>query len=123
MSSIGERIKTARKSAKMTQEQLAEAIEANRVTIAKYEAGNYLPSVPVLLKLADALGVTQEYLSCGADSDTGVSSDPQDEVWQLREQLRRDPERRTLFDAAANVRKEDILTAVRILDALKGDDD
>lgn len=43
-----------------------------------------------------------------------------DDLWDLRESLRRDPQRRMLFDAARDVRREDIETAVRILEALKG---
>lgn len=63
MNTIGENIKKYRKLAKMTQEELAEKIGANRVTIARYENGNYLPSVPAIHALADALGVTESILS------------------------------------------------------------
>ena len=39
MSTIGDNIRTARKSLKMSQDDLAAAIGANRVTISKYENG------------------------------------------------------------------------------------
>jgi transcriptional regulator with XRE-family HTH domain len=63
MNTIGENIKAARKALRMSQDALAEAIGANRVTISKYENGGYLPSVPALERLADALHTTPEELS------------------------------------------------------------
>ena len=62
MSTIGDNIRTARKSLKMSQDDLAAAIGANRVTISKYENGIYLPSVPALERLADALSTTSAQL-------------------------------------------------------------
>ena len=49
MSTIGDNIRTARKALKMSQDELAEAIGANRVTISKYENGGYLYNQRVLL--------------------------------------------------------------------------
>lgn len=63
MPTLGENIKNARKSLHMSQDALAEAIGANRVTISKYENGGYLPSVPALERLADALHTTPAALS------------------------------------------------------------
>lgn len=61
--SIGENIKTARKALGLSQDDLAYAIGANRVTISKYETGIYLPSVPALQRLADALNTTPAILT------------------------------------------------------------
>ena len=63
MNTIGNNIRTARKALKMSQDALAEAIGANRVTISKYENGSYLPSVPALERLAAALNTTPSQLS------------------------------------------------------------
>lgn len=63
--SIGENIKTARKALGLSQDDLAETIGANRVTISKYETGIYLPSVPALQRLADALNTTPAILTGG----------------------------------------------------------
>lgn len=62
MNAIGDNIKAARKALRMSQDALAEAIGANRVTISKYENGIYLPSVPALERLAVALHTTPEEL-------------------------------------------------------------
>ena len=61
--SIGENIRQARHAQNMSQDDLADAIGANRVTISKYETGGYLPSVPALKRIADALGTTPSALS------------------------------------------------------------
>ena len=118
----GGRIKALRENLGMTQDDLAEACQTSRSTIARYEANLIEPKGKKAVALATALRVSTDVILCVDQTGFIDQSLEQDEVWQLREQLRRDPERRTLFDAAKNVRKEDILTAVRILDALKGDD-
>lgn len=63
---IGKNIRERRKELKLSQDDLAFAIGANRVTISKYENGVYLPSVPALERLADALKTTPAALS-GSD--------------------------------------------------------
>ena len=59
---IGERIKKARKTAKMTQEQLAEEIGRTKSTIANYEKGERTPDDATIVAIADALGVPPETL-------------------------------------------------------------
>lgn len=44
-----------RKSAEMTQQQLADQVGVTRQTIIAIEKGNYVPSVLLALKLADKL--------------------------------------------------------------------
>ena len=67
---IGDNIRNARKALKMSQDELADAIGANRVTISQYERGSYLPSVPALERLAEALGMTPGQLTGGAEPQT-----------------------------------------------------
>jgi transcriptional regulator with XRE-family HTH domain len=85
-----------------------------------------------LFRIADALGVTPYDLM---DFDTVVDGKyiapaweawkkqkPQtddDNLWTLREELRRDPGRRVLFDLAKNGSAQDIRQAVALIDALK----
>ena len=61
--SLADNIRAARKALKMSQDELADAIGANRVTISRYETGSYLPSVPALAKLAEALKTTPAQLT------------------------------------------------------------
>ena len=61
--SLANNIRAARKALKMSQDELADAIGANRVTISRYETGSYLPSVTALARLAEALHTTQSQLT------------------------------------------------------------
>ena len=76
---IHDNIKQARLNLKMSQDDLADAIGASRVTISKYENGHFLPSVTALQKIAVALNTTPAAL-------TGESETPppfSDEVAEL----------------------------------------
>ena len=59
---LSNNIRAARKALKMSQDELADAIGANRVTISRYETGSYLPSVSALEKLAQVLNTTPNAL-------------------------------------------------------------
>ena len=112
---IGENIRAARKALKMSQDELAEATGANRVTISMYESGKYLPSVPALERLAKALHTTPAKLT--------ESAEDKDERWEISERIRRDPDLRILFDQTANAKPEHIRAAVAMLKALEGKTD
>lgn len=100
--------------------QLGTMVGASEASISQYETGKHQPDNDMMLKIADALGVSLDYLM--------GRSEPQedDDVWALREHLRRDPEIRVLFSAARNASPEHLRAAVAMLKALKdnehGDD-
>jgi len=56
------RIRFLRSQAKLTQEELAEKIGANRVTISHYESGAYNPSHSVIIKMAELFQVPADYI-------------------------------------------------------------
>lgn len=62
MISIGERITQLRKTKDWSQDELAKMIDSSRVMIGKYERGDNLPSIEVIVKLAKAFGVSVDYL-------------------------------------------------------------
>ena len=59
---LGKRIKEARKLAKMTQEKLAERVNISTVFLGEIERGNKMPSIPVFISIAEALGVSCDFL-------------------------------------------------------------
>ena len=61
---LGKRIKRYRQKAHLTQEQLADKIDVATFTIAHAESGTSKPSLPLLLKVANALNVTLDQLVC-----------------------------------------------------------
>ncbi len=59
---IGERIKSAREKGKLTQEQLAERIEVSPQYVSDLERGVVGISVPTLIRLCVALGVSSDQI-------------------------------------------------------------
>ena len=62
MISIGERITQLRKQKNWSQDELAKLIDASRVMIGKYERSENLPSIEVMIKLANAFEVSVDFL-------------------------------------------------------------
>lgn len=59
---LGQRVRALRRSAGMSQEQLGEAAALFRTYVARIESGAADPTLSVLLRLAEALGVNVETL-------------------------------------------------------------
>jgi putative transcriptional regulator len=55
-------IKVERAKKDMTQQDLAEKVQVSRQTINSIEAGKYVPSTVLALKIASVFGVTMEEL-------------------------------------------------------------
>lgn len=55
---IGERIRVARESVRMTHDQLAAATGIDSANIRSYESGRAMPSIHTLLRIALALGAS-----------------------------------------------------------------
>ena len=114
MNGIGDRIREIRLSKGLTQGQLADRASLKRSAIGNYENGVREPKMSVLRKIADALQVDVyeiiEFNTIEVDDD-----DP----WTLREEMRRDPERRRLFKLAAHATLDDVKAADALLNALK----
>lgn len=68
---LGKRIKEARKLAKLTQENLAEKVNISTVYLGEIERGNKMPSIPVFIAIAEALGVSCDFLLRDS-ADTGA---------------------------------------------------
>ena len=60
----GERLEEMRKDKGMTQEDLAKLLDVSSVTISSYERGEIVPKLANLLKLAEVLNISIDYL-CG----------------------------------------------------------
>jgi len=61
----GTRIRSVRRSAGLTQQGLAQAVQVSRQTIIAMETGDYAPSVYLAIKIAKALDTTVEELWSG----------------------------------------------------------
>ena len=65
---LGERILDLRTKKKMSQSELADLAQTTRTTISKWENGDSEPSASQLKKIADAFGVSIDYLCGNMDS-------------------------------------------------------
>jgi len=66
--SIGERIKAKRLDLKLTQQDLSRELHATPQHISAIEQNKRLPSLAMLEKLAEQLGVTIDYIVTGRES-------------------------------------------------------
>ena len=71
MQQIGQRMKELREANKMSQAEIAKLCGSNQATIAKMESGKTLPSVKVLLCMADYFDVSMDYLCCRTEQKQG----------------------------------------------------
>ena len=117
----GERIRDLRKERKLNQDQLAELASLNRVTIAKYESGKVEPGAQALVRIADALEVSVDELLGRSEMDP--KQQLEEDVMEIRQQLRRDPDTRLLFGAAKKATPEHIRAATAMLMALEQEAD
>lgn len=86
---IGGRIRLARKHARLSQADLAKRIGVSQPAIATWESGVHDPRRLALAKLADALGASLEWLAAGARSPS--ESDTQAAAAYLRRSVQHVP--------------------------------
>ena len=55
---LRERLRTARKDTELTQIQVADLLQVDKSTVAKYETGGRLPDIETLVNIADLYGVS-----------------------------------------------------------------
>ncbi|MFX6709084.1 S24 family peptidase [Acinetobacter baumannii] len=70
METLGTRLKNLRKSKKLTQQQVADAIGVSKTSVIYWEKDENLPKHDSLMALGQILGVTSGYLLHGKDSDS-----------------------------------------------------
>ncbi|PNH14187.1 helix-turn-helix domain-containing protein [Acinetobacter baumannii] len=70
METLGTRLKNQRKSKKLTQQQVADAIGVSKTSVIYWEKDENLPKHDSLMALAQILGVTSDYLLHGKGGDS-----------------------------------------------------
>ena len=125
MDNIGKRIKERRIQMGISAEELAPMVGLSAATIYRYDKGDIKKvNTTKLQPFAKALETTEAYLMGWEDAaESEAEADQESELWELREELRRNPDIRMLFSASKGAKKEHIQAAVAILNTLKGYDD
>jgi len=75
-SNFGPSLRRVREAKGWTQKQLGEAAELHPNTIAKLERGDQEPNWPLVLKMAEVLGVTCEVFNAGQVESPPVPEPP-----------------------------------------------
>jgi len=120
--SKGKIIKRLREQENLTQGELATKVKTSKQNIYKYE-NNIVTNIPSdkIESLAKALRTTPSYLMGWEDE---IKEEPSgyytnDETREMVQFLAQNPEYRVLFDAAKDLRPEDVEMVTAMLDRLK----
>lgn len=100
---FGARVKQLRKNRGWSQKQLAGQLDIRFQLLNKYEGGQHIPPAETLIKLADVLGTTVDYLLTG---------NPQQEHPNVDDTLFR------RFQVLERFSEEDKQTVIKVIDAL-----
>lgn len=111
------KLKEIRMAKGISQLQAAKDLNLAPNVYGRYENGQREPSYIVLLAIADYFGVTVDDLLGRTSPDEKEKQ--QDEAWEIRERLRRDPAYRMLFSAAEKATPDHLRAAAAMLKALE----
>ena len=128
--SIADNIKALREYSNMTQDEFATQVAGvSFQAVSTWERGDREPRMGVIQKLSDYFGIPKSLIIDGKPSDllqflhTKETNDyapaTNGDLSSLREQLRRQPGMRILFDAGKNSTEEDLIEAARMLERFK----
>jgi len=104
MDNLGKRIQEERKKLDLTQAQLSDKIKVSHTQMARYEIKGVQPPADVLQKLADAFGVTIDYLVNGNIQEKAKTSLQDSELLQQ-------------FKEVEKMNDDDRLTVKKLIDA------
>ena len=83
-------IKTTSTKKRLTQQEIADLVHVNRVTYTNWEKGKREPNFENLIKLADTLNTTTDFLLGKSDINFGSSSEVYKEYKELLSQNKRE---------------------------------
>lgn len=111
------RVKELRESIGISQKELAIEMNVAQPTVSEWEKQKKDPSGERLAKLAKFFGVSERVVKAIEPRPQELKEDA--DLWKLREEVRRDPDRQMLFDLARSASIEDVRRTIAVLDALK----
>lgn len=129
MATFGCILRDLRKSKGLTQRELAAILGISFSAVSMYERGEREPDFEMIEAIADTFNVDMNYLLgkqknqrvlsvAAAQNDAETIRLDADELEFLRE-IRERPEMKIMFSVTKNATKEDLMKAVKIVEALK----
>lgn len=110
-------IKIYRKLKKMTQKDLAEALDVTHSSVSSWELGKNSIDMDMLNRICKILDVTAAEIYSEANSYE--VAEVNEEMKKHIEYIQERPEVKKLLLATQNSRKEDVIQAIKIIEALK----
>lgn len=83
--SLGQKITKIRKEKKLSQVDVASYVGVSRDAISKYERGDSVPSVDYAKRIADALGVSLDYLVSDSDKEDVLDNDAVNHIKEIQD--------------------------------------
>jgi len=112
---IGDKLRSARLQLHLTQKDVANKIGLSHNSVSDWENNKTQPNVDYLGDLCNILAISPDEL-------LGINSlNPQDELMELRQQLRQRPEIKKLFSLSKKATKEDIEFVTQMLERMVKD--
>ena len=110
-------IKIYRKMKKMTQKELADKLDVTHSSVSSWELGKNSIDMEMLNKICCILGVTtaEIYTENNSVEQAETNEDMKKHIAYIQER----PEVKRLLLATQDARKEDIIQAIKIIEALK----
>ena len=126
------RLRELRAARKINQKTLADYIGVTQATLSGWETGKYDIDNKSLSKCADYFGVTTDYILGRTDgkeqgSNIHITDEHNqtitldDDALEMIDSLRSRPEMKMLFSVSKKATSEDIIKAVKIIEALRGE--
>lgn len=114
---FGDKIRTARKAAGLTQRELADRINVSNTSISNWEKDISRPDPDTIQHLCWALNVQPNFFFSLEKEKPLINDD--EELTEYIQMLKTRPECRMLFQLSKSATKEDVEKAVRIIEALR----
>lgn len=122
MNTLGKRLKKLRAEKGITQKELAAIIKVPRDTVANWEVSRGTPNIETISDIASYFDVSTDYLLGRTNDPSPIDSHQHvndDEALEYLDELHKRPEMKTLFEVGRKATKEDIETAITVIEALK----
>ena len=115
MSAFSENLRRIRFERHMTQEEFAALLGTTKQNISRYESGAVSPKITTAQIIAEKLGMSLSELN----GDTV----PEDEIWEIREELRRNPEYRSMLKLTKGATKREMEQIKQMIRVIRGSND
>lgn len=116
---LSKRLLDLRKSRGYSQAQVAMKLGISQGAISQWEHGTTVPAAEQLLSLADIYGISVDEIL----GHPAPEPKTDDDAWEIREEMRNNPDMRILFDAARKATPEHLRAVANLLKQLEPTED